>query len=268
MKLRIKPSVVALCAAISVAGFVSPTFAQLAQAIQAGQAGTNAAAQAQQQIDSLDDARSSAIRDYRTQLQKLDSARLFVAQQGRVVESQRTELAALEDQLGRIDEIRAEMVPMMLEMIEVLKNFVANDLPFQLNGETGRLARLARLDEYMADPNISPAERYRQIVEAFQQEMNYGRTIATYDDEVEINGETKSVTVFRYGRVSMVAQTKDANQSQPKLYVFDRTDRTWKNLPGSYRGDVRQGIRIAREVTTPSVIFGPVQRYTAGGAAQ
>ena len=59
-----------------------------------------------------------------------------------------------------MDEITSQTVPMLETLVDDLDMFIDADLPFRLEQ---RKDRVARLREYLVDPNISVTERYRQI---------------------------------------------------------------------------------------------------------
>lgn len=255
----------ALLAGVTLAVTAPMALAQLGSALQTGEQATRQAAQTQARINQLDDERSDAVREYRSVLQRIDAAKLLEMQQGRVVESQRAELASLREQLGRVDEIALQMTPMMLDMIAAIEEFYAADLPFKDIKEGGvdaRAERMERLKDVMNIPNVSAAERYRVIVEAYQAEMDYGRTIDTYEDTVEVNGEVKTVDVFRFGRVSMTYLTQDRQRSG----VWNRDTKAWEPLPSSYNADILAGIRMAKQVAAPQVLFAPLRKLNIGNA--
>ena len=265
MKRFIKPVKAAFLASV-MTSVAAPAFAQadLAGAIRVGEQATRKAEQTQERINQLDDERSDMVREFRTLLQQKDAAALYKRQQERVVASQENELASLQEQLGRVEEIKAQMVPMMLDMIAAIKTFYAADLPFKDPTEDGKIDvradRYTKLDEVMDRGDVSPAERYRLIIQAFQSEMEYGRTIATYQDDITLaDGSVKTVDVFRYGRVALVYVTKDRKQ----LGRWDRETRQWVDLPSSYKSEILKGIRIADKVATPSIMMAPVVKLSA-----
>ena len=229
-----------------------PASAQLKTAISEGEKATRKAENIQEQINQLDDKRKDLEGEYRSMLQRLDSAKLYNAQQQGVVESQREELAALEEQLGRVDEITAQMAPMLDQMIKDLKAFVARDLPFKM---ADRQARLDQLDAVMTDPDVAPAERYRLIVAAYQAEMEYGRTIATFQEEID----GVSVDMFQYGRVALVYY----NPANGEVARFDREEKKWEKLPSSYRRPIQVAIRIAEGTKQKDILLGPVEKFDA-----
>lgn len=232
-----------------------PASAQLKQAISAGEQATKRAEQIQDQINQLDDKRNDLEGEYRSMLQRLDAAKLFAAQQKRVVASQEEELASLEDQLGRVDEITAQMTPMMLDMITDLETFVAADMPFRLDE---RQLRLEQLNTAMDSADVAPAERYRLIVEAYQAEMEYGRTINTFEGTITNEaGESIAVQMFQYGRVALVYY----NPANGDVARWNRNTRAWEALPAKYRRPIQDAIRIAEGTKQTDILKAPVEKF-------
>jgi len=252
MKKLLSPARGVIAAAL-IAGLAIPAQAQLRQALDVGEQATRRAEQVQNQINQLDDERTDMVREYRTLLQRRDAADLYAKQQELVVASQREEIASLTEQLGSIDDITAQTVPMLLGMVEDLKAFVAADLPFK---QTERSARLEALDGIMAQPDVTPAEQYRQIMEAYQAEMEYGRTISTWQEEVDINGNPTTVDMFLYGRVALVYVTPNGKASR-----YNRSTGEWEALPGKYVADIEKAIRVAQAKAQQTVLFAPVQKF-------
>nr|WP_321362367.1 DUF3450 domain-containing protein [uncultured Hyphomonas sp.] len=252
MKKLLSPARGVIAAAL-IAGLAIPAQAQLRQALDVGEQATRKAEQVQNQINQLDDERTDMVREYRTLLQRRDAADLYAKQQELVVASQREEIASLTDQLGSIDDITAQTVPMLLSMVEDLKAFVAADLPFK---QTERNARLEALDGIMTQPDVTPAEQYRLIMEAYQAEMEYGRTISTWQEEIDINGNPTTVDMFLYGRVTLVYLAPNGKAAR-----YNRSTGSWEALPGKYVSDIQKAIRVAQAKAQQTVLFAPVQKF-------
>lgn len=253
MKTFLSPARSVIAVAL-IAGLAIPAQAQLRQALDAGEQATRRAAQVQEQINQLDDERSDMSREFRTLLQRRDAAELFARQQELVVNSQREEIASLTEQLGSIDDITAQTVPMLLSMIEDLKLFVSADLPFKREERT---ARLEALDAVMASPTVTASEQYRLIMEAYSAEMEYGSTIDTWQEEIELNGNQTMVNMFLYGRVAFVYLTPNGRAAR-----YDRSSGEWVALPNSYAPDIQQAIRVAQGMAQQVVLFAPVQKFS------
>ena len=253
MKKILSPARSVIAAAL-IAGLAIPAHAQLREALTTGEQATRKAEQVQDQINQLDDQRSDMVREYRTLLQRRDAAELFAKQQELVVQSQREEIASLTEQLGSIDDITAQTVPMLLGMIADLKQFVAADIPFKAEE---RKTRLDSLEALMKTPNVTTAEQYRLIMEAYSAEMEYGRTIDTWQEEIAIDGNPTTVDMFLYGRVSLVYITPDGKAAR-----YDRATGEWQPLPGSYANDIRRAVRVAQGKAQQVVLFAPVQKFS------
>ncbi len=242
-----------LMATVAAGAFGGAAVAQLDQTLNVARANTDEGAQTQRRIDQLDDQRTDIELEYRALLEQIESQRLFVEQQEVFIRSQENEMESLESQIERVDGIQTDLAPMMREMVENLENFVSLDLPFRLEGENGRLARIEGLYELIDDPAISPAERYRVILNAYDIEASYGRSLNAYDDTVLEDGVPVNVKVLQIGRVAMIRQYDDG-----RMTIRHNGNSDWEALPNSYASNVTRAIRIAEEVTTPEVFLVPL----------
>ena len=243
-----------LMATVAAGAFGGAAVAQLDQTLNVARQNTNEGAQTQRRIDQLDDQRTDIELEYRALLEQIESQRLFVEQQQVFIRSQENEVESLTSQIERVDDIQTDLAPMMREMVQTLEEFVNLDLPFRLEGENGRLARIEHLYELVDDPEISPAERYRVILNAYDIEASYGRSVTSYEDHiVDENNIPVEVTVLQIGRVAVIRQYPDKHMT-----MLHNGSSEWVDLPSSYEANVTRAIRIAQEVTTPSVFLTPL----------
>ena len=256
MKKVLTPARGAILAA-TFAGLALPAIAQgqLGRAINNGEQATRKAAQVQNQINQLDDQRSDMVGEFRTLLQRKTAAELYARQQAAAVESQERELASLEDQLGRIDEITSQTAPMLEELINDLEAFVDADLPFRLDE---RKARIAELREFLTDPRITVVERYRQIMDTYIREMEYGRTNSTWSAPVTVEGveEPVQVNMVLFGRVALVYM----DSSQRYAARYDRETRSWVPMEAKYKAEIAKAIRILEGKRTQDVMYVPATK--------
>ncbi|GGB62010.1 MULTISPECIES: DUF3450 domain-containing protein [Henriciella] len=254
MKKVLTPARGAVAAAL-IAGMAMPAVAQgqLRQALETGEQATRKAEQVQEQINQLDDQRSDMVSEFRTLLQRTQAAQLYARQQEKVVESQRRELASLEEQLGRVDEITAQTTPMLIDMISDLETFIQADLPFKINERTETINELRTA---MENPQVPIVEQYRLIIEAYKREMEYGRTIQTWPEEIDIDGNPVMVDMFLYGRVALVYLSPDNKYAAR----YDRASNAWVPVQSKFKEDIAQAIKVAKGTTTPSVLYAPATR--------
>ena len=159
LKNLVRASLMATVATTAFGGVASAQSAVLNQTLDVAEQSTNNGRETQQQVDRLDDQRTDIELEYRALLQQIESQRLFVEQQQVFIRSQENELTSLQQQIERVDNIERDLAPMMREMVTQLDQFVNLDLPFQMDGEDGRLARIERLYELVDDAEVSQAER-------------------------------------------------------------------------------------------------------------
>ncbi|RMD86054.1 MAG: DUF3450 domain-containing protein [Candidatus Dadabacteria bacterium] len=228
-----------------------PAAAQLEKVLEQRNRANAEAIASQRRIDELADETEELVRRYRAVLEQIDSLRVYNRQLQALIADQKREMASLREQIDRVQLVGRSMTPLMLDMIEALEQFVRLDVPF-LPEERAR--RLARLRELMTRSDVSDSERYRRILEAYQIENEYGRTIEAYRGTMELDGQERTVDFLRIGRIALIYQTLDGERAG----VWDQSSRQWIALPASYRGAIREGLRIARKQAAPDLIEVPV----------
>lgn len=233
--------------------FASPASAQLESALSTAKASTSASAASQQRVERLDDEADTAIREYRAVLQQKDNIQLFVAQQDIFLQSQNSEIASLKRQLGTVEQIKQGMSPMMLKMAIAIEDAIKTDLPFNLNE---RLARVDRMKAVLANPDVSPAEQYRQVLNAFKIEVSYGQGIDSYEG-AHPSRPGNVVNFLRFGRTSLVYMTKDESE----IARYNTENGSWDVLNGADALAMRQAIRVSKGEAAPAIVYAPV---TAG----
>jgi hypothetical protein len=164
------------------------------------------------------------------------------------VVDQRDEVESINRQVG-LEETNRGVVPLMLEMIDALDRIVEADLPFRIEE---RRARVLRLRDMMDQAEVTASEKYRRVMEAYQGELEFGRTTEAYSAALQSTGQT--VDFLRVGRTLLVYQTSDGSTTG----WFNPTTRAFEELPDRYRLDVRDGLAIARNEKAPDLVMLPV----------
>ena len=195
----------------------------------------------------------SAGERYARSLAEVDIAARYNSTVEQQVRSQQTEIATLEQQIAGLDATAAAVEPLLQKMFTQLEEFVKNDVPFFA---TERAARIEKLREVMARLDAPAGERFRRVMEAYQIEMEYGRTMSAYKDKL---ADGRDAEFVRLGRVSLFYRTEDGKESgywdqQKKMFVADR---------GSARA-IELALGIAKEQKAPDLIVVPVPAPQGG----
>jgi hypothetical protein len=230
--------------------------ASINEVMQEGESRADAGATAQQQIDSVADQTEKIINDYRTVTKVVDGLRVYNALLQTQLDNQEAEMQALNDSIANVALIERQIVPLMIRMVDALDEFVQLDTPF-LKKE--RTERIARLREVMERSDVSAAEKFRIVIEGYQIENDYGRTIEAYKGSTEINGNELEVDFLRIGRVALLYQTVGGQHTG----VWDATQGQFIELPPApYQKQVLDGLKIARKQVAPDLLVVPVSAPT------
>jgi Protein of unknown function (DUF3450) len=222
----------------------------LAAAIEAQTKADQAAAASQQRIDKLQDETLTVAAKYQQALADLDSIKKYNAQLDLQVASQDAEVASLEKQLSELQVTEREVQPLMQRMVDTIAQFVSLDLPFLLEERT---RRVESLKEMMGRADVTISEKYRRILEAYQIELEYGRTLEAYEGRMGEADQTRTVEFVRLGRVSLMYQTLDRAETG----YWDATKRAWVR-DDSYAGAVKDALLVAKKVGAPDLLRVPV----------
>jgi hypothetical protein len=213
----------------------------------------------QGRVEALSDATDDLLTRYQAALRQHESLRIYNRQLDALLASQEVERASLEEQVDRVELVSRDVTPLMLRMIDALGAFVSLDVPFLEEERAGRILDLRKL---MHRADVTEAEKYRRIMEAYQIENEYGRTIEAYRSTLESEGKEVMVNFLRVGRIALVFQTLDESEAG----VWNQDSRRWEPLDARFRSAIREGLRIARKQTAPDLIRLPLPAPKRGAS--
>jgi chromosome segregation ATPase len=245
----VKPAVAVTLATIATLA-AAVAGAQLNQTLQAQIEVDRAAAQAQQQIDTLRDRTLDAAARYAQAMTEAESYEKYNKQLSAQVASQQDEIRSIEQQLLDIETTNREVQPLMDEMVRALDQFVQLDVPFLIKERTDRVNNLKYI---MARADVTISEKYRLILEAYQIELEYGRTLDAYEGTLGAGEETRTVEFVRLGRISLMYRTLDGSETG----YWDAVNKQWV-VDNSYAEAVEQALRVARAEGAPELLSIPV----------
>jgi hypothetical protein len=202
-------------------------------------------------IDGIVDETRSTVEEYRAVMKEVDGLIVYNTLLDRQISDQEQELSNLATSIDSVTDIERQILPLLTRMIDGLDRFVALDVPFLAEE---RRERVVSLRDLLGRADVTAAEKFRVVMEAWQIENDYGRTIFAYTGELEIGGTNREVDFLQVGRVSLVYQTPDGVNSG----VWDQNNRQWVVLGSEYRNSIRQGLRLARNQIGPDLLLLPI----------
>ena len=215
-------------------------------------------AESQQRVEAIADVTDALISEFRLTHKKIESLNIFNRQLSTVIVSQNEELASLQRQIDDVEEVGRAVTPLMLKMIDSLDRFVELDIPFLADK---RKARIDGLRILMRRSDVADAERYRRILEAYQVENDFGRTIESYAGTVVKDGVDVPVDFLRVGRIGLLYQTRD----KAEVGAWNHQKGVFEPLDSSYFNWVSDGLRVAKKQTAPQLIRIPLPQPVKGG---
>lgn len=202
-------------------------------------------------IDGIVGETRDTVEEYRAVMKEVDGLIVYNTLLDRQIADQEQELSNLATSIDSVTEIERQILPLLTRMIDGLDRFVALDVPFLAEE---RRERVVSLRDLLGRADVTAAEKFRVVMEAWQIENDYGRTIFAYTGELEIGGTNREVDFLQVGRVSLVYQTPDGMNSG----VWDQNNRQWIVLGNEYRNSIRQGLRLARNQISPDLLLLPI----------
>jgi hypothetical protein len=244
----------AILVAVLPAGLSAPVFAQVSvdQVIQEGEKRADAGAAEQQRVEQIANQTDDLLNEFNTVSKVVDGLVTYNSLLQRQVNNQEEEKAALSESISNVALIERQIIPMMTRMLDSLEQFIELDTPFLLNE---RRERLERLRGMMERSDVSSAEKFRRVIEAYQIENDYGRTIEAYKGTVPINGNEQEVDFLRIGRVSLAYQSVGGAHTG----AWDVGTGGWVELEASeFKNQIADGLRVARKQVAPDLLIVPV----------
>ncbi|MFC0119641.1 DUF3450 domain-containing protein [Pseudoalteromonas xiamenensis] len=234
---------------------IATTFAaganELNTVIDKSSAINESASKSQAKIDSITDSMQSRLNKFKTLNKEIDGLTVYNAQLTKQINNQIEEMAAINASMDQVSVIERQITPLMLRMITGLEQFVALDVPFLPKERAERLDSLKKL---MERADVTSSEKFRRVLEAYQVEMDYGRTIEAYTSLLPVNGQEREVDFLRIGRLELLYVTKDGSHAGS----WDADKKQFVELPESNISQINKGLRIARKQLAPDMLTLPV----------
>ena len=241
-----------LFALFAMSGLFTLQAGELNEIVEESKKINTSAAESQQKINAISDEIQTKLQQYKSTLKETEGLRVYNAQMDKQIDNQVIEMADINTSIDTVTVIERQITPLMLRMITALNDLIMADVPFLMDERTNRIAGL---EEMMDRADVAVSEKFRRILEAYQIEVDYGKTIEAYSGNVEINGAEQSVNFLRIGRISLIYQSRDQSQ----MGVWNTETNGWDELDSSYQLAVSKGLRMAQKQMAPDMINVPVR---------
>ncbi|MGK0498481.1 MAG: hypothetical protein ACJAYG_000110 [Oceanicoccus sp.] len=220
--------------------------------LKVGQAKTTAAQKSQKKVDGLASETGDLLDDYKTVMKQVDGLRVYNARLEKQIANQLTRIGDIETSIGQVTVIQRQVTPLVIRMIDSLEQFVKLDVPFLMEERTKRIEFLrTNIDR----SDLSVAEKFRQVLEAYKIENEFGRKVTAYKGSLNIGGVDRDVNFFQVGRIALLYQTTDTEKSG----AWDKTVGDFVELDkGEYRNAILKGLRVARKEASIEILKLPI----------
>ena len=205
----------------------------------------------QSQVNDLSTEKDSLLAEWKVVVKQVEGLKIYNEQKRRQIKAQEERMVTLAEQTRQVVVIQRQIPPLMERMADSLEQFVSLEAPFSLDE---RVKRINQVRATLSDPKVTASEQVRQVLEAYNIEREYGRTIETYEDAIVIDGEEKLLNILRIGRLALMYQLKDQSQAG----IWDSEQNDWVEVSG-YRLPVRDGIRMANKTAPLDLLAVPVK---------
>lgn len=243
--------VMAMSAVLSTGVLAAALHAQEADTVlQAGAQKVEQAKASQARVDNVADQTYDILQQFKTVNKQIEGLKVYNAQLDRQIANQSQTMADLQESIENATVMERQIMPLTLKMVEALEQFVELDLPFN---KQARLEAIAKVRDNLDSSRFSAAEKFRQVLELYDIESQYSRTIDQFEGMIDQDGQQRQVTFFRVGRIALMYQTPD----QDETGVWDADAKTWQ-VANEFRSDVSKGIRIAKKQAAIDILNLPI----------
>jgi len=239
---------------LMVLGVLLPVSAQEAvkQIEQEGIERTEEGQKVQKKVDALHEDTRSMVDDYYARLKLVEGLRLYNTMLQHQLDNQAEEIGILQKSIGDVATVERQVLPLMSRMIDGLEQFIALDIPFLMEE---RQKRTKKLRDLLPRSDVTVAEKTRRVLEAYQVENDYGRTIEAYKDKLALDGGSFDADFLRIGRVGLMYRTVGNGD----VGFWDVESGGWVGLDAvPYRRYIEQGLKVAKQEIAPELISIPL----------
>lgn len=189
--------------------------------------------------------------DFARELKLVEGLKVYNDQLQKQIDAQQKAQADIRKSIDSSKDLEPQIVPLLNKMLGALERFIQADLPFR---HEERLESIGDLKALMLNSEASNSDRFRNIMDIYSVETEYGNTYEAYPGTVSIDGVETPVDMLRVGRLGLYYQTKDQKQSGR----YDLASQSFQPLPDSANRNIRKAIKIAAKTIAPELMSIPI----------
>ena len=213
---------------------------------------SNLSIDAQDKIEKLDEISKKVYFEYKDTLNEYKSLKNYDDQLSEIIDAQFKEITNINQQIDSLDDINIDILPLLKTMTDTLRKVIELDIPFL---KDGRVQRVNSLDELLLRADITTAEKFRKVFEAYQIEADFGKTIENYPGYITLNSNEVAVDFFRLGRLGLFYRTPDGNETG----FWNLDSNNWSHQGSSLDANIKAALDISNRQSPPNFITLPLK---------
>jgi hypothetical protein len=202
----------------------------------------------QKKVDVMHGKTRNTVDEYYAHFKLVEGLQLYNTMLGKQLQSQHEEIALLTSSISDVAIVSRQILPLMSRMVDALEQFIELDVPFLLSERRQRVAKMRAL---LLRADVTVAEKVRRVMEAYQVENDYGRTIEAYKAKLQLGDASFDADFLRIGRISLLYRTV----GNDTVGYWNASQSEWIPLQSSrWRRRIEQGLKVARQEVAPELI--------------
>ncbi len=189
---------------------------------------------------------------YRAINKEIDGLKVYNRLMSAQVQGQEATLEDIKISMDQVDVINRQIFPLMERMIDGLEQSVSLDIPFLLEE---RINRIDVLKDTLSRSDVSVAEKFRKVMEAYQIELDYGSSAEFYKQSLNLGEDygVRDYNMLRIGRIGLYFQSDNSDITG----MWDVNVGDWV-IDDDHRNEIRKGLRMARQLIAPELMLIPL----------
>jgi hypothetical protein len=181
------------------------------------------------------------------ELKLVEGLKVYNDQLAKQIDAQKQASSDINASIAASKDMGPQIVPLLNKMLVALEGFIKADLPFHLEE---RMESVAELKSLMLNSEAASSDRFRNIMDIYAVETEYGNNTEAYPGTVSIDGNDTPVDMLRIGRLALYYQTKDQKVSG----MWDRESASWVALDSDANRNIRKAIKVAAKTVAPELM--------------